>query len=420
MKIKEIRAREILDSRGKPTVAASCELSDGVLAEASVPSGASTGKEEAYELRDGDKKRFFGMGVLSAVSNIEELIAPELVGMEARDQSGIDQRMCKLDGTKNKDYLGANAILAVSLAVARAQAVSDEVELFEYLATKFQGSRDGYGKIPAPMFNILNGGKHADNNIDIQETMIVPLGPKSFAAKLRAGAEIYQSLRNELISEGYEVGLGDEGGFAPSLRTNEDVFRWAERAVREAGYKTSSVRLSTDIAADSFYDKKSKTYRLESDGRDLDSKRMISLIAGWVRSFNLLSVEDGLYEDDPNWNELTTKIKPAYSVGDDLLVTDQEKIEQAAEKKLANGVIIKLNQVGTLSEALEAIRMAQKKNFKVIVSHRSGETSDPFIADLAVAVGANFIKSGAPARSERLSKYNRLLKIEELIDNKSR
>lgn len=415
MKIEKITAREILDSRGKPTVAASCELSDGSVAEASVPSGASTGTEEAHELRDNDLGRYGGSGVLNAVSNVCDVISPELIGMDARDQLKIDKKLCHIDATPNKSYLGANAILAVSVAVAKAQALSDGLELFEYFRVKYKGAHGKNYRLPTPMFNILNGGKHAENNVDIQETMIVPVGQKTFSKKLRAGAEIYQTLRNELISEGHAVGLGDEGGFAPDLKSNEDVFKYVERAIKETGYSLGSVRIATDIAADSFYHEKTKTYKLEGGARDLDSKRMILLIAKWVKTFNLISVEDGLFEKDPSWTELTLKIKPAYSIGDDLLVTNPAKIKLAARKKMANGVIIKPNQIGTLSETFEAIKIAQKNKFKVIVSHRSGETSDSFIADLAVAVGADFIKSGAPARSERLAKYNRLLKIEELI-----
>lgn len=415
MKIEKITAREILDSRGKPTVAATCELSDGSVAEASVPSGASTGTEEAHELRDNDQNRYGGFGVLKAVLNISDLIAPELIGVDARDQLKIDKKLCRLDATPNKSYLGANAILAVSVAVAKAQALSDGLELFEYFRVKYKGAHGKKFHLPTPMFNILNGGKHAENNIDIQETMIVPVGQKTFSKKLRAGAEIYQTLRNELISEGYAVGLGDEGGFAPNFKTNEDVFKYVQRAINETGYSLGGVRIATDIAADSFYSEKTKTYKLEGEKKDLDSKRMILLIAKWVKNFNLISVEDGLFEKDPSWIELTAKIKPAFSIGDDLLVTNPGKIKNAAKTKMANGVIIKPNQIGTLSETFEAIKIAQKNKFKVIVSHRSGETSDSFIADLAAAVGADFIKSGAPARSERLAKYNRLLKIEELI-----
>lgn len=415
MKITKITAREILDSRGKPTVAASCYLSDGSVAEGSVPSGASTGSNEAFELRDKDKKRYDGMGVLDAVKNVNELIAPEICGYDARDQHKIDKRLIKIDGTFNKSFLGANSILAVSLAVAKAQALSDGLELYEYFAIKFRGAHGKKFKLPTPMFNILNGGKHAENNVDIQETMIVPIGLKSFEAKLRAGAEIYQTLKNELILEGFSVGLGDEGGFAPNLKSNEEVFRYVERAIKESGYSTKSIRTSTDIAADSLYNPKSKTYRLAGEKRDLDSKRMTLLISGWVKKYNLLSVEDGLFEEDPNWAELTEKIKPAFSIGDDLLVTNPTKIIEAAKKKMANGVIIKANQIGTITETFQAIKAAQKNKFKVIVSHRSGETSDSFIADLAVATGADFIKSGAPARSERLAKYNRLLKIEEIL-----
>jgi enolase len=415
MKISSIKAREILDSRGKPTIAASCELTDGSIAEASVPSGASTGTEEAHELRDGDKKRYGGDGVLKAVSNVNDLIAPEILGFDARDQVKIDKKLCRIDGTPNKSYLGANAILAVSLAVAKAQALSDKLELFEYLAVKYRGAHGKNYKLPTPMFNILNGGKHADNNVDIQETMIVPTGPKSFAAKLRAGAEVYQTLRNELLLEGFPVGLGDEGGFAPNFKSNEETFRYIKKAIKETNYSLKSIRISTDIAADSFYSEKSKTYTLNGEGKNLDSGRMILLISRWVKNYDLLSVEDGLFEKDPNWAKLTASIKPSYSIGDDLLVTNSDKIQKAAKNKEANGVIIKANQIGTVTETLGAIKVAQKNKFKVIVSHRSGETSDSFIADLAVATGADFIKSGAPARSERLAKYNRLLKIEEML-----
>lgn len=419
MKISKISAREILDSRGKPTVAASCFLSDGIMAEASVPSGASTGQEEAFELRDKDKDRFYGMGVLLAVSNVNDIIGPALVGMDAKDQIKIDKTICKLDGTENKKNLGANATLAVSMVVARAQAFSDEIELFEYLSVKYKGARGGQYKLPTPMFNILNGGKHAKNNVDVQETMIVPVGLKTFEKKLQAGAEIYHILRNELISEGFSVELGDEGGFAPDFKVNEDVFKQVQKAIKESSYSLSSIKISTDIAAGSFYNEKSKTYQLENGALDLDSKRMIKLIKKWVTCYKLFSIEDGLFENDLNWTELTKEIRPAYSIGDDLLTTHPKKIKNAAKKKMANGVIIKPNQIGTISETLKAIKVAQKNKFKVIVSHRSGETADSFIADLAVAVGANFIKSGAPARSERLAKYNRLLKIEEILDNRS-
>lgn len=417
MKIEKITAREILDSRGNPTVAATVYLTDGVAAEASVPSGASTGGGEALELRDKDKKRFLGQGELGAVSNVEKLIAPALAGCDAKDQAGIDKIICELDGTPNKKKLGANATLAVSLAVARAQAVSDELELYEYLSVKYRGSFGKKYTLPTPMFNILNGGKHASNNIDIQEAMVVPVGPKNFAEKLRAGVEIYHTLKEGLVADGFEVGLGDEGGFAPELQDNEAVLKYLAGAITAAGYRSEKVRISLDVAADSLYNPKTKTYILEGGHKGLDASRFIKILAGWAKKYRLFSVEDGLSETDPKWAILTTSIAPALSIGDDLFVTHADKIIEGAKKKLADGVIVKPNQVGTLTETFAAVKAAQKNNFKVIVSHRSGETEDSFIADLAVAVGADFIKAGAPARSERLAKYNRLLKIEELIAN---
>ena len=415
MKIEKITAREILDSRGNPTVAATVYLADGVMAEASVPSGASTGATEAVELRDTTAKRFSGQGVMGAVSNIEKIIGPSLVGQDASFQQKIDKIICDLDGTPEKKKLGANATLAVSLAVARAQATSDDLELFEYLSVKYRGSFGKNFALPTPMFNILNGGKHADNNIDIQETMIVPVGLKTFADKLRAGSEIYHALRGSLASEGYETGLGDEGGFAPSLKDNEEVFHYLQSAVTDAGYNLNKIRISLDVAADSLYNPKSNTYILEGGKKDFDAHRFIKLIFSWVKKYHLFSVEDGLAEEDKKWPELTKTIAPALSIGDDLFTTHSDKINEGVKNHLANGVIIKPNQVGTLTEAFQAIKVAQKNKFKVIISHRSGETEDSFIADLAVAVGADFIKSGAPARSERLAKYNRLLKIEEMI-----
>jgi enolase len=417
MKIEKITAREILDSRGNPTVAATVGLADGVVAEASVPSGASTGKTEAVELRDGGT-RFGGQGVQGAVKSINGLINRELTGLDAKDQQKIDKILCDLDGTENKSRLGANSILAVSLAVAKAQALSDDINLFEYLSVKFRGSFGKKYNLPAPMFNIINGGKHASNSLDIQEAMIVPVGLATFAEKLRAGSEIYHTLRASLVSDGYDTGLGDEGGFAPDLKNNEEIFKYLNTAIKTAGYSAKKVRISLDVAADSLYNPKSNTYLLNGDQKDLDSARFLRLLAGWTKDYNLLSVEDGSAEDDKNWAQLTASLRPAFSIGDDLFTTHAAKIKIGAENKLANGVIIKPNQVGTLTETFQAIKMAQKNGFKVIISHRSGETEDSFIADLAVAVGADFIKSGAPARSERLAKYNRLLKIEETI-NKS-
>lgn len=418
MKIEKISAIEILDSRGNPTVETTCVLSDGSLARASVPSGASTGKDEAAELRDNDKDRFLGMGVLSAVACVNEKIAPVITGLDAKDQKKIDKTLCELDGSVGKENLGANAILSVSIACAKAQAVSDEMELYEYLSVKYKKIHGGKYSLPTPMFNILNGGKHAKNSVDVQETMVVPTIRKSFAEKLRAGSEVYHTLRSVLTSEGLSVGLGDEGGFAPDLRTNEDVFKMVSRAISEAGYSRSMVRISVDVAADSLYNPKTKTYGFKGDSHDVDSARMIKILKGWAEKYNFLSVEDGLYEKDPHWAELTRELKPALSIGDDLLTTNPEKIKRAAREKIANGVIIKPNQIGTLTETLEAVRIAQKNKFKVIVSHRSGDTTDSFIADLAVAVGAEYIKAGAPARSERLAKYNRLLLVEEILNER--
>lgn len=418
MKIEKITAREILDSRGNPTVAATVYLVDGVMAEASVPSGASTGATEAVELRDTAAKRFSGQGVMGAVSNIEKIISPNLVGQDASFQQKIDKIICDLDGTPGKKNLGANATLAVSLAVARAQATSDDLELFEYLSVKYRGSFGKKFTLPTPMFNILNGGKHANNNIDIQETMIVPVGLKTFADKLRAGSEIYHALKGNLASAGYETGLGDEGGFAPNLKDNEAVFHYLQGAITEAGYSLNKIKISLDIASDSLYNPRSNTYILENGKKDLDAQRFIKLITSWVKKYHLFSVEDGLAEGDKKWPELTKFIAPALSIGDDLFTTHSAKINEGAKNSLANGVIIKPNQVGTLTETFQAIKAAQKNKFKVIVSHRSGETEDSFIADLAVAVGADFIKSGAPARSERLAKYNRLLRIEEMVEKR--
>lgn len=415
MKIHRIAAREILDSRGNPTVSAICELEDGVMAEASVPSGASTGEYEAVELRDNDPKRFGGLGVLSAVNAVNTIIAPEFQGLEATDQDAIDRKLIDIDGTNNFAKIGADASLAVSMAVARASAISGQLELFEYLGESYGAERKKF-IIPTPMFNVLNGGKHAGNNIDIQETMIVPVGLKTFEEKLRCGAEIYQTLKHDLANAGLETGLGDEGGFAPEFITNEDPMKWAQKAIEGAGYDPNKVRISLDVAADSIYNGKKEKYELALDKLSLDSVGMVSKISSWVKKYNLLSVEDGLFEEDLNWKKLTLEIDPAISIGDDLFVTHAEKIEMGAREKMANGVIIKPNQVGTITQTFEAVKIAQKEGFKVIVSHRSGETEDSFIADLAVAVNADFIKSGAPARSERLAKYNRLCKIEDIIN----
>jgi enolase len=410
MKIQTITAREILDSRGNPTISATVELQDGIIGEASVPSGASTGSRESLELRDHDPKRYFGEGELTAVKNVCEVIAPALEGRVVENQGEIDQVMIDLDGTPKKTKLGANAILAVSLAVARAAALTKEKELYEYLGELYGNKKFS---LPTPMFNLLNGGKHSENKVDIQEVMVVPVGLKSFELKLQAGDEIYHSLKGNLMKAGMEVGLGDEGGFAPELAQNTDTFDQITKAIKAAGYSLEKVRVSADFASTEFFDPIKKKYVLSDEGKEYDSKEFIQLISRWVKKYHLLSVEDGLAENDPDWANLTKKIKPAFTVGDDLFTTDPERIELGVKEGLAGGVIIKPNQIGTLTETLEAIRAAQKGKIKVIISHRSGETEDSFIADLAVGVGADFIKAGAPARSERLAKYNRLSKIEE-------
>jgi len=415
MNIHLVSAREIIDSRGNPTVMAEVELEDGTLAEASVPSGASTGSAEAFELRDGIETRYLGRGVLSAVSHVNEIIGPALIGVDAANQTELDRILCDLDGTKNKSNLGANAILAVSLAVSRASAVSNGLELFEYISQLYHGEKQEKYKLPVPMFNVLNGGAHAQNNIDIQETMVVPNGIKTFEERLRAGVEIFQTLKTMLSNAGYATGLGDEGGFAPNFDSNEKILEWAEKARDKAGYSEKQVNFSLDIAATEFFDLKTKKYNLKADHKSFTSAEMIKYIDRLSKKYNLYSVEDGLSENDENWLTLTKKIKPTITIGDDLFTTNPEKIETGAAGKIAGGVIIKPNQIGTLSETLEAIRAAKAGGLKVIVSHRSGETEDSFIADLAVGVGADLIKSGDTARSERLSKYNRLLKIEDII-----
>lgn len=412
MKIKAIEAREILDSRGNPTVATTVELWDGVMVEASVPSGASTGSGEAYELRDYDQNRYGGLGVLKAVNNVNTLIGPALIGQNALEQAKIDGQMRKLDGTENKSKLGANAILSVSLAVARAAAVSERRELFEYLSLLF-GKKGKKFFLPTPMFNVINGGAHAENNLDIQEMMLVPTGLKTFNKKLEAGSEIEHRLKTELKNKGYSVGLGDEGGFAPEFSGNEAAIKALEEAIKDSGYK-ENVNISLDVAATEFF--RDGKYFLRAEKKEYSSEEFIALLKKWQKKYHLFSIEDGLSEGDSNWKKLTKTLGQTVAVGDDLFTTNPERIELGAKEKIASGVIIKPNQIGTLTETLEAIKKAQEGNLVVIVSHRSGETEDSFLADLAVGVGAPFIKAGAPARSERLAKYNRLTKIEELLE----
>jgi len=413
-KIKSIKALEILDSRGNPTVRVQVSLSNGASASASVPSGASTGSHEALELRDGDKKRYGGKGVIQAVQNVNNVIAPRLKGKSPFKQRKIDQLMIELDGTENKAKLGANAILGVSLALARAAASAVKLPLYQYLRRIYQLPFKEF-KLPTPTMNILNGGAHANWSLDIQEFMIVPL-QKSFAEKLRCGAEIFQALGALLKKKGYDTLKGDEGGYAPRLAGNEAAFAVILEAISQAGYVAGKgVKLAIDAAASEFYNKKNKVYQLKADQKNLSSGEMIGLVENWINRYPLISVEDGLAEDDwQNWAVLTRKIgKKVSLVGDDLFVTNVKRLQKGIEQKIGNAILIKLNQIGTLSETIDAIVLAKQNGYKTSISHRSGETADTFIADLAVAVNSEFIKTGSLSRSERVEKYNRLLEIEQ-------
>jgi enolase len=413
--IKSIEAREILDSRGNPTIAARVILLDGAAGMAAVPSGASTGKHEAVELRDGDKCRYGGMGVLKAVKNVNNEIAPVLIGMPALDQEKIDRKMLELDGTENKSNLGANAILSVSLATAKAAAHSANLPLYRYL-----GGKDAH-LLPVPMLNILNGGKHAADSTDIQEFMVVPAGATSFSLSLQMAAEIYQALKKEIKVKGFNSNVGDEGGFAPSLSSNKQAIELILTAIDLAGYKAGKdCYIALDPAASSFYiDGK---YVLAKEGVTLTENEMVSYYADWVSRYPIMSIEDGLDEDDwPGWVSLTSRLgKKIKLVGDDLYTTNLKRLEQGIIRKASNAILIKPNQIGTLSETLATVKRAQQVGWTTIISHRSGETEDTTIADLAVAVGSGLIKTGAPCRSERVAKYNRLLQIEEELAAKGR
>jgi enolase len=406
--IKTIKAREILDSRGNPTIEVQVELSDGSTGTAAVPSGASTGKYEAVELRDGDKCRYSGLGVLKAVTNVNNRIAPALAGMVASEQANIDQRLLELDGTADKSNLGANAILGVSLATAKAAANSANLPLYRYL-----GGTAAH-LLPVPMMNILNGGKHAADSTDFQEFMVVPAGATSFSQALQIGTEIYHSLKKAIKVKGLNTNVGDEGGFAPSLASNKQAIELILVAIDLAGYKAGDdCFIALDPAASSFYD--GSKYVLSREGATLTSNEMIDYYAKWVSSYPIISIEDGLAEDDwSSWISLTSRLgKKVKLVGDDLYTTNLERLERGISQKASNAILIKPNQVGTLSETLATVKRAQQVGWTTIISHRSGETEDTTIADLAVAVGSGLIKTGAPCRSERVAKYNRLLRIEE-------
>ncbi len=409
--IVAIRAREVLDSRGNPTVEADVILESGAQGRAIVPSGASTGEHEAVELRDGDKSHYLGKGVLQAVANVESVIAPELEGMDASNQRLIDQTMIALDGTPNKGKLGANAILAVSMAASRAVAQTLEIPLYRYL-----GGINA-NVLPTPMMNILNGGAHADNNVDFQEFMVMPVGAERFSDALRWGAEVFHTLKGVLKKKGYNTAVGDEGGFAPSLKSNTEAIEVILEAITLAGYKPGEqIAIALDPASSEFYDKdKGKYIFKKSDKRELTSEEMVNFWDGWSRQYPIVSIEDGLAEDDWNgWRYMTDKMGSRIQlVGDDLFVTNVKRLQRGIEEGVANSILIKVNQIGTVTETLEAIELGRRYGYTSIISHRSGESEDTFIADLAVATGVGQIKTGSASRTDRIAKYNQLLRIEE-------
>ena len=416
-KIKKIYAREILDSRGNPTVEVEVELESGVKAKAAVPSGASTGAFEALELRDKNPKRYHGQGVLEAVANVNEKISEAVIGMDVTQQQAIDKKMLELDGTKNKSSLGANAILGASLACARVAAKEKNQELYEYIAETYKFPAKKF-KTPIPMFNIVNGGKHSDSGLCIQEFKLVPNGIEDFKEQLRAGSEIFHSLKEILTGENYSVAVGDEGGFAPSLESNAEALEVINQAIEKAGYEAGKeVNIAIDAAANSFYDEKEDKYIFKPENSTLTRETLVNIYNEWINKYNVISVEDGLNENDfSGWAVMNEKIGgKVMTIGDDLLVTNVERLKKAIEEKSCNAVLIKVNQIGSLTETIDCIKLAQKNKMKVVVSHRSGETTDDFIADLAVGVKADFIKSGSLSRGERICKYNRLLRIEEKI-----
>lgn len=414
--IESILAREILDSRGNPTVEAEVVLADGETGRAAVPSGASTGEHEAVELRDGDAKRYAGKGVLKAVRNVNEIIGPEIAGLDALDQADVDKTLIELDGTPTKSKLGANALLAVSLATARAAANYLEVPLYQYLGGPNART------LPVPMMNIINGGAHADNNVDFQEFMIVPVGATRFSESLRIGAEIFHTLKAVLKKKGYATSVGDEGGFAPNLRSNEEAIETILEAISQAGYSAGSdCLLALDPAASEFYDGQSYVFK-KSDGRKLSSDQMVAFWKSWVDQYPIISIEDGMAENDwTGWKTLTDLLgQRVQLVGDDLFVTNTEFLRKGIALGVANSILIKVNQIGTLTETLDCIELARINKRTAVISHRSGETEDPFIADLAVATNAGQIKTGSLSRTDRVAKYNQLLRIEEDLQGAAR
>lgn len=410
--IIEVYAREILDSRGNPTVEAEVTTASGEMGLAAVPSGASTGSREALELRDGDKARYLGKGVKTAVDNINNEISDELLGYDVLDQVGVDQAMLELDGTENKERLGANAMLAVSLATAKAAAAELDIPLFRYLGGA------GQMHMPVPMMNIINGGAHADNSVDLQEFMILPVGAPSLTEAVRYGAEIFHALKSVLKSKGMNTAVGDEGGFAPNLSSNEEAIEVILEAIDKAGYKAGEdIMLGLDVASSEFYE--DGKYNLASENKKLTSEEFADYLTNWVDKYPIISIEDGMDEGDwDGWAVLTEKLgKRVQLVGDDLFVTNTKILQQGIEKGIANSILIKLNQIGTLTETLAAIELAKRNNYTCIISHRSGETEDSTIADLAVATSAGQIKTGSLSRSDRVAKYNRLIRIEDMLGN---
>ena len=416
MTIQEVRAREVLDSRGNPTVEAEILLADGTRARAIVPSGASTGEHEAVELRDGDAKRFLGKGVLQAVENVNGEISEAVGGFDATDQRGLDQRMIELDGTPNKARLGANAILAVSMAAARASADSSKMPLYRYL-----GGVNAH-VLPVPMMNILNGGAHADNNVDFQEFMCMPVGAESFSEALRWGVEVFHTLKGVLKKRGYNTAVGDEGGFAPSVKSNTEAIEVILEAIQGAGYRPGQdIAIALDPASSEFF-KDGKYVFKKSDKSVKSSEEMVRFWAKWVADYPIVSIEDGLAEDDwDGWKMMTEELgNKIQLVGDDLFVTNTERLQEGIDRHVANSILIKVNQIGTVSETLDAIALARRNGYTSVISHRSGESEDTFIADLAVATGAGQIKTGSASRTDRIAKYNQLLRIEEALDEMAR
>ena len=408
--INEVHGRQILDSRGNPTVEVEVTLMDGATGVAAVPSGASTGVHEAWELRDGDEKVFLGKGVLKAVENVNTVIDEELTGMNALDQAGVDAALIELDGTENKKNLGANAILGASLAIAHAAAASSELPLYRYLGGT------GARILPAPMMNIVNGGEHADNSVDIQEFMVMPLGFDSFSDALRCGVEVFHQLKKVLHQRGLNTAVGDEGGFAPDLDSNAEAMDLILEAIHLAGYQSGEqVRIALDVAATEFFDAEAGIYTLEN--KKLDSAAMVDLLASWVEKYPICSIEDGCSEDDwAGWKLLSDRLGDRVQlVGDDLFVTNTKRLQKGVDEGIANSILIKVNQIGTLSETIEAVQLAHRSHYTAISSHRSGETEDATIADLAVALSTAQIKTGSGSRTDRMAKYNQLLRIEEQL-----